>query len=404
LNKVETSSFISSGEKYESFAYLAFIKSELIYESSSDGSKLIDLVSSQIDIQDTRQQTKQHTAKRSTLKSNENVFVNILCNPNSHKKKQNLQLELHYRSNKQSNRHSVLINNCRVVLIFDWLLKLKNFISSNVPKLDDSSQQQKLMPTIQPSQQQQHTEVKLNLTNTDLVVVENSNDINSQALILRMTAFIEYNQRKINMPFQSCVQSIELFSCQMNAIEETALSIIDPITFTIYMRAKNISHDHMNDLVSQIQPSIQTQNIEYTLDISTEVFRLHFSYLDFKLFLTLINSVQEQLKYTTNPQTNQQHQSQAQIEQQQQQQQQNDNNKTSTLTWISINMNTLSVCIIDDCKDVDIPLADIQFSRLKISHNINTTVPLQQRSISYGQGFAEFALNIDYYNRLISGW
>ena len=41
-----------------------------------------------------------------------------------------LLLEIHYRSNKQSNRYSILINNCRVITIIDWLYALKNFLAS----------------------------------------------------------------------------------------------------------------------------------------------------------------------------------------------------------------------------------------------------------------------------------
>lgn len=38
-------------------------------------------------------------------------------------------------------------------------------------------------------------EVKLNLTNTDFVLIENLIDLCSQAIILRLTAYCEYTQR-----------------------------------------------------------------------------------------------------------------------------------------------------------------------------------------------------------------
>jgi hypothetical protein len=127
------------------------------------------------------------------------------------------------------------------------LLKVKNFLASNY----DSGTKEQFTNTATTNSNnnnnisqvniQDPIEVKINLTNTDLVLVENTSDKNSQAVILRVTAFIEYNQRKLNRPFESCLQSMELFSCQMSAIEETALSIIDPVTFNIYLTAKNSS-------------------------------------------------------------------------------------------------------------------------------------------------------------------
>ena len=48
--------------------------------------------------------------------------------------------------------------------------------------------------------------------------------------------------------------------------------------------------------------------------------------------------------------------------------------------------------------DVDVPLTDIQLRHLKLVHHFNTELA------SYEQGSAEFGLNVDYYNRLLSGW
>lgn len=76
-------------------AHLAFLKSSLTYESYSDQSKLIDLVSSEILIADIRNKTTESECR------NENLFTNILCNPNAQKSTDSvkrLQLELHYRS------------------------------------------------------------------------------------------------------------------------------------------------------------------------------------------------------------------------------------------------------------------------------------------------------------------
>lgn len=370
--------------KKSSLAYLSFLKSSLTYESNSDQSKLIDLVSSEIQIID----------KNSDALKN-NLFTNILCNPKSSRasSSKRLQLELHYRSNKISNRYSILINNCRVIAIFDWLLKVKNFLASNYDsgKEQNNNNNNSSSDNIEntnnnkPVNIQDPIEIKINLTNTDLVLVENTSDKHSQAVILRLTAFIEYNQRKLNRPFESCLQSMELFSCQMSAIEETALSIIDPVTFNIYLTAKNslnLNDEFVNALTNLKGKLIDDEvKMDYILDITTDKLKLRFSYLDFKLFLRLVESISKQLELSDHKQ----------------EKKVIPNKSTSTnfnIHSIELNMENFCICIIDDCKDVDIPLTDIQFNHLKMIHYAS----------NIEQGSAEFSLNIDYYNRLLSGW
>lgn len=83
------------GVEKKPLAHLALLKSALIYESFSDQSKLIDLVSSEILIIDI---TNTSGSRPST--GNANLFVNILCNSNTKPTDsvKRLQLELHYRS------------------------------------------------------------------------------------------------------------------------------------------------------------------------------------------------------------------------------------------------------------------------------------------------------------------
>jgi len=415
------------GLQKDPLAHLAFLKSTLIYESFSDQSKLIDLVSSEIlviDISST--EGKQGDAA--------NLFVNILCNPSTKKPKtdsvKRLQLELHYRSNKVSNRYSILINNCRVIAVLDWIVKVKNFLSSNYER-DQTTLNNNSRPINKQHHQQsvglddildklflnrifdflrlftikkesssqvaqQPIEIKLNLTNTDLVLVEKTNDFNSQAVILRLTAFIEYNQRKLARPFESCLQSVELFSCQMNAIEETALSIIDPVTFSILLSAKNtlnnssINNDEEYCLRQQLDtyknnPSAYS---EFSVDISAEMLKLRFSYLDFKLFLRLLDSINKQFHMPSTSTSSAKSPGEGEVQP-----------KTKRFVQsIKLNMCNFCLCIIDDCKDVDVPLTDVQFNRIKLVHSFG----LNQDS--GGQGSAEFSLNVDYYNRLLSGW
>lgn len=55
---------------------------------------------------------------------------------------------------------------------------------------------------------------------------------------------------------------------------------------------------------------------------------------------------------------------------------------------------TISLCLIDDCQDADVPLAEIVFSDIYTLH----------RFLPHSQGKAKFTLIGDYYNRSLSGW
>ena len=45
-----------------------------------------------------------------------------------------LQAEIHYRATKDVNRFTILLNNMRMMCIFDWWLTLLAFISKDSPK------------------------------------------------------------------------------------------------------------------------------------------------------------------------------------------------------------------------------------------------------------------------------
>ena len=57
-----------------------------------------------------------------------NVFSKILQPSKSCTFPNALQMELHYRSTKESTRFTVLLNNMRLMGVFDWLLAIQDFI------------------------------------------------------------------------------------------------------------------------------------------------------------------------------------------------------------------------------------------------------------------------------------
>ncbi len=103
-HKLDTSPILSRSRAFDRkpLAHLAFLKSSLTYESFSDQSKLVDLVSSEILIIDiSNSNNSEQSPPNCARKNNGNVFVNILCNPNQNEENdavKRLQLEIHFRS------------------------------------------------------------------------------------------------------------------------------------------------------------------------------------------------------------------------------------------------------------------------------------------------------------------
>ena len=316
-------------------ASAVFIISSLIFESFSDDSKLVDLVSNEIQIKDGREPNFDVLLKKSLDKQDS----------------QRLQLEVHYRSKKNSNKYSILFNNCRVITIMDWLMEMNNFVK----KYENQS--------VQSNQAQVANEIKINLINTDFVLAEQISEPQSQAIILRLTTYFEYSELKADPHIDTRLQSFELFTCQMNDIEQTALSIIEPSALNIVLKKRN--------------------EFKHMVDMSAEKLRLRFSYLDLKLFIRVIKSVKNQIEKSKNANENKNCQPIVK-------------NKSSSidLNDVIVSIDSFSVCIIDDCNDIDIPLADVQFKKLKLNQIVSAP----------SHGSVEFALNIDYYNRLLSDW
>lgn len=105
-------------------AKVNFIKSKLTYESASNNTLDVDLVSREILVSDTRFQNWPLDAKP-------NVFTNIL-QPTKHSKPDLLQAELHYRVCHDTTRFTILLNNMQLIAILDWWKMVINFLRSKI--------------------------------------------------------------------------------------------------------------------------------------------------------------------------------------------------------------------------------------------------------------------------------
>lgn len=213
-----------------SLACINFIKSSLKIDSFSDGTQDIDLVSQEILVTDTRFLNEQQTTK-----SVKNVFSNILQPINFKPGSDSVQAEVHSRKRNDCSKYTILLNNMRLMAILDWLENVRDFLtqtenSSNQPltiQKSDSSNQ--VVP-------ESPIELILNITESELVVVEKTDQWDTNAVILKSTTVVSYRPAEINKVMSINLNHLEVFSCILGSEEETALSIIDPVTINLDLK------------------------------------------------------------------------------------------------------------------------------------------------------------------------
>lgn len=191
------------------------MKSKLLFESFSNSSKSVNLVSHSLLAHDTR-----FTGCNGPTEGKQNVFDCILQPSKTGNNRASLQLELHYRyvamttklnfslhetnshfmfslsrrSTRESSHFTVVLNNLRVFLIFDWLQLVSDFLHMHVVKEEAPTHQScpggsndigstgAVMPktvksgvvtkrTTVPVIQDKHLEVKINVTGNELAML-----------------------------------------------------------------------------------------------------------------------------------------------------------------------------------------------------------------------------------------
>ncbi|XP_072305385.1 intermembrane lipid transfer protein VPS13D isoform X3 [Eucyclogobius newberryi] len=455
-----------SSEGQGSLARFDFMKSKLLFESLSNSSKSVNLVSHSLLAFDTRSPDP-HAHSRAGYKHN--VFDCILQPSKTGSNRASLQLELHYRSTKDSSSFTVVLNNLRVFLIFDWLLLVRDFLQMPAAEKNpcvaptrqrwpsntstDSGSSITMPKTVKsgvvtkrstvPVSQDRCLEVKLNVTGTEFVVVEDSSCLDTNAIILKGTTVLTYKPRLLDRPFSGSLAGIEVFSCRLGSEQETALSIIDPVNVQVELCGSPTYQSS-----SGLLDAFNVEDIPPLLEIQFPALAIRLSYNDIQLFLDIVKSLPSWGSQETDTQNPPGPEPAPPID--------SFARKTETLiasqlshlqdlgfrkedckkalmhckgqldqaaTWLlenaeavaggvgraradsssghgtplsglELKADSVCICFIDDCLDCDIPLAELTFSRLYILQRIGSTQ----------EGNASFGLSGDYYNRELSGW
>ncbi|XP_037935876.1 vacuolar protein sorting-associated protein 13D [Teleopsis dalmanni] len=382
----------------QSLTCINFIKSSLEIDSFSDGSQDIDLISREILIMDSR--------------DNVNVFKHILQPRRESSSKDIVQAEIHSRKNANCSKYTILLNNMRIMAILDCLDSIKNFLKEEpyIYTTTNPIKQKVIKKSTSKSFNEQSNEnfleVVLNITDSEVVFAENLDKIDTNAIILKSTTVCSYKPNNDIIPMSIDINHLEIFSCILGLEEETALSILDPFTLNMELR-KNCFH-----------VSIQNQLC------------IRLSYNDVKLFLRMINSIPKQGLLLRKPtstvgtefesiapliamgfspkdclyamEINKYELNDAALWLSQQRL--HSENSVFDIHDLYLNANRISICIIDDCMDADVPLLEFSMSRLKVKQKIAHKNPNESNNLVYLEGNLETVIGSDYYNRRLSGW
>jgi vacuolar protein sorting-associated protein 13D len=470
----------AAGISERALARINFFKSRLIYESFSDSSRDVDLVSKEILLSDLRFDDCPAN-KRS------NVFTQILQPMEVGERNSPLQAEVHFRATQTTNRFTILLNNMRLMGIFDWWLAVLEFISTSAEnplpvaaapaaaatqgeaevktraRTKVFLQEEPLYPSAGVISRRAPIveskgpvfELKLNITDSEFIIVADSSQSDSSTVILRSTTVIAFRPDMTDRPFSCNLNNAEVFSCVLGHEDESSLSIIDPVTINFEIGGRNSSCKKPSKGLLDIAEAegsggVGGMAVERTAEIQLQQLNIRLSYHDWLMFRAILDSFPRQAREAMygkkeversaaeSPARDVPINVQAQISQllalgfsrddclfsltechgnvndaalwlTQNASPIDTTNSTTAIdaaaqessylqgspcsfTNIELKTSSINICIIDDCKDADVPLLEMTLSHLHLKHGF------------CGEGDASSLLSGSYYNRALSSW
>ncbi|CAD1471583.1 unnamed protein product, partial [Heterotrigona itama] len=380
-------------------ACINFIKSRLTLDSLNDGSQDIDLVSQEILITDMRFQDE-------PVDKQSNVFTSILQPLRNSNNENRVQAEVHHRRRIASAATTILVHSMRLTAILDWWEAVRDFLMLN--SIEPEPILGITQITTENNQENDSNaliatpfELKINITDSELVIVEDTSVRDTNAVILKNTAVLSYRSvpQEGEKPLSCNLSHCELFSCTLGLEEETALSIIDPVGASLDLTVDKCLEIQLQPLCvrlsyhdvtmfSRMLSSLPKQTLvakQRSIEALTPTERqvqklmaLGFTDADCRAALDRCNGqLDEAALWLTQHAV--------------------PNSDTSTnnefvFHTLEVQTSCATICIIDDCRDADVPLLEISLQDLN----------LRQERVGPGTVSATFSIN--YYNRVLSGW
>ncbi|XP_033365082.1 vacuolar protein sorting-associated protein 13D isoform X2 [Bombus vosnesenskii] len=379
-------------------ACINFIKSRLTLDSLSDGSQDIDLVSQEILIMDMRFQDE-------PANKQSNVFTSILQPLRNSNNENRVQAEVHHRRRKANAATTILVHSMRLTAILDWWEAVRDFLILNSVEPGPIGTAQIITENNQENDSNALSaipfELKINITDSELVIVEDTSIRDTNAVILKNTAVLSYRSapQEGEKPLSCNLSHCELFSCVLGLEEETALSIIDPVGASLDLTVDKCLEIQLQPLCvrlsyhdvtmfSRMLSSLPKQTLvakQRSSEALTPTERqvqkltaLGFTDADCRAALDLCNGQLDEaaLWLTQHAVPNSD----------------TSTNNESVFRTFEIQTSCARICIIDDCRDADVPLLEISLQDLNL------------RQERVGPGIVSTTFSIDYYNRVLSGW
>ncbi|CAF4342115.1 unnamed protein product, partial [Adineta steineri] len=160
-----------------------------------------------------------------------------------------------------------------ILFIIDWLLKLKDFLNSfqQIPQQTNPIQSITI-----PVETKKLFELRLNFNQSELLLVQTTNNSQSNALVLSGMMNLTYRESQQRRPLDCNLFSMTLFSCQMNNIQSTAVSIIEPININFNIHLSQTSEQRV-------------------FEVNLPQLFIRLSYSDVKLMLYMFQSITKQV-------------------------------------------------------------------------------------------------------------
>ncbi|CAB3365707.1 Hypothetical predicted protein [Cloeon dipterum] len=390
----------------EPLALINFIKCRLVVESRSDGARDIDLVSKEILLSDKRFCTE-------PVNKRPNIFNNILLPVDAARRSSQVQAEIHHRRMPSDGaKFTILLNNMRLMLILDWWELVRDFISTNpeIEFVDPAKLSTPSHQTPQTPDQEEPFELTLNITDSEVVLVEDCSQWETNALILKSTTVVSYRPTSKERPLTCNLNRCELLYCLLGNEEESAVSIIDPVTVNLDIvqseegvkvldvTLQNLSlrlsyHDAQmfSQLLSSVSSHDRSKQVEGPKNVLQNIKKLRalgFSAEDCASALDQCGGKLDDAALWLTQHAKHSHMTSHHVQ---------GGDGILSFKQMELKTHLLSICIIDDCRDADVPLLEISLAQLSLKQLLGTN-----RLVDNGQ--MECHLTIDYYNRLLSGW
>ncbi|XP_033150667.1 vacuolar protein sorting-associated protein 13D isoform X2 [Drosophila busckii] len=384
----------------EPLACVHFIRSQLQIDMFNDGTHDIDLISSNILIVDERPNNSKHI---------NNVFKNIL-QPSKKDKlpKHSAQVEIHCRKRSNISKYTIMLNDMRIIAVLNFMERFKMFLEDDYFATCNKTSSQTLQTDNLQSSDSSVQEFIINITDSEVIFVEQCNQLDSNAIILKSTTVISYKPHSITSPLSVNINHLEIFSCILDSEEDSALSIIDPFTLNIEMK------NNCLNIVIQKQLNIRL------------------SYIDMKIFLKMVSLIPKQSSSSQNILTK----SNSEFEKiaplvamgfdikscldamevnnwklneaalwLSQQKHSTVQNSVLELKTVILDANVISLCVIDDCMDADVPLLEILLSKTQFKYKFQVNMlQTSESSDKFSEGDLDTEMAVNFYNRRLSGW